>query len=154
MTPNNLATIISNDYQRIAEAISSGAAWEIWMQVEMIIIGRGNGYGCARELPYPAPNERWRLDLLMEDKAMGELYAIELKVESGTNTNGNIFVNAINGDLLKVSNYTGVPSARRWVTAIGYSAVSRQAFENYVTNNPLRAYTLSSNSINVLIVKP
>ncbi len=79
-----LQNLILNDSERIAAAISTGAAWEIWMQVELVLILRAAGVQAAREVPYPPPNERLSLDVLAQDN--DGRYAIELKVESANNS--------------------------------------------------------------------
>ena len=131
-----LGTYVLNDSARIVEAIQTGAAWEIWMQVEFVLIMRGAGLQAAREVPYPSPS-RETLDLLARD-AQGS-YAIELKVESANNS-GSAIINGINLDRAKIAHYPPQNPGARWVLGIGYSAGAMhamQAFANNPANNAI-----------------
>jgi hypothetical protein len=131
MTNQNLLNHIINDAADIAVAITTGAAWEIWMQVELVILLRQAGLQVAREVPYPAPNQNWRLDALVQDN-LGR-YAIELKVESANNA-GAAVLPSIQHDINKIGNYTD-PHRFRWVLGIAYSQVARNALSQFA-NNP------------------
>lgn len=136
MTSNELLGIILADSNRIKTAIETGAAWEIWMQVELAVLLRGVNMQVTREVPYPPPNNNQRLDTLAQDVA--GCYAIELKVESAT-TGGNAgtMLKSIQNDIFKVNGYevdVGVPTDNnllaKWVVVIFYSAWARNALEN------------------------
>jgi hypothetical protein len=133
-----LQNIIFGDNARIAEAITTGAAWEIWMQVELVILLRASNIQAAREVPYPPPNGNLSLDVLAQDNA--GLYAIEMKVESANNAGANI-INAINQDRNKIALYPQPNPGARWVVGIGYSAnaalIAMQQFANNPGNNAI-----------------
>lgn len=154
MTNQNLSTLILNDSPRIVEAISSGAAWELWMQVEMLILFRQiGGTSASREIPYPAPNNRLTLDFGVQD-AQG-YYAIELKVESATNA-GRALVQNVLTDVAKLRNYAGPVPLTRWAVAIGYSAEARNAMRACVPpaaipGGATAAIYNEANSIGVLV---
>jgi hypothetical protein len=148
MTNAQLQALIFGDAVRIVEAISTGAAWEIWMQVELVLILRAANVQAAREVPYPPPNQQLTLDVIAQD-AVGR-YAIELKVESATNAGGAI-IGSINADRAKLLYYPQPNPGARWVVGIGYSAAAVQAmnvFANNPANNTIFAY---GNNIGVLI---
>jgi hypothetical protein len=148
MNNAGLQALIFGDSARIVEAISTGAGWEIWMQVELALILRAGGLQAAREIPYPPPNGGLRLDVLAQDNAGA--YAIEMKVESATKA-GAAIVNAINADRIKIANYPQPNPGARWVVGIGYSNVAVQAlaaFVNSPANNAIGAY---ANGIAVVI---
>jgi hypothetical protein len=67
MTNQNLLALILGDEVRITQAITTGAAWEVWMQVELVVLLLQAGLQAARELPYPPPNSTWRLDIGAQD---------------------------------------------------------------------------------------
>jgi hypothetical protein len=148
MNNQDLSNMILGDEARIAEAISTGAAWEIWMQVELIILFRRLGIRAARELPYPA-DSKLRLDVLAQDN--GGQYAIELKVESATNA-GTALLSSVQQDIDKITAYQA--PAARWVVAIGYSADAKSALqacsENAANNAIYR--TTGAIGIGVMVV--
>lgn len=135
-----MQNLIFNDAPRIVEAISTDAAWEVWMQVELVLILRGGGLQAAREVHYPAPNAQLVLDAIAQDN-QGR-YAIELKVESATNA-GAAIIAGINADRVKIALYPAPNPGARWVVGIGYSAVAvnaMQAFAQNIANNSIYAY--------------
>ena len=140
MTNAQLQNLIFGDAVRIVDAIGTGSAWEVWMQVELVIILHAANIQAAREVPYPAPNQQLRLDVIAQDVA--GRYAIELKVESATNA-GAAIINSINLDRQKIAlDPQPIPGAR-WVVGIGYSQVAVQAmnaFANNQGNNSIFAY--------------
>jgi hypothetical protein len=140
MTNNGLQALIFNDAPRIVEAISTGAGWEVWMQVELVLILRAGGLQAAREVHYPPPNAQLILDVIAQDNA--GVYAIELKVESATNA-GRAIINGINADCQKLALYPAPHPGARCVVGIGYSAVAvqaMQAFANLPPNNAIYGY--------------
>ncbi len=135
MNNNDLANAIIVDRLRIVRAITTGAAWEIWMQVELAILLIERGLSVAREVPYPAPNASLSLDLLAEDSA--GRYAIELKVESATNAGTRLLTAAV-ADMTKIQKYPAPHPGARWVIAIGYSSAARKALSGFA-NSPANA---------------
>jgi hypothetical protein len=153
MTPLALTNIILADEPHIIQAISCGAAWEIWFQVEMVILLRNAQLQAARELPYPAPSNA-SLDLSAQDAA--GVHAIEMKVESATNA-GAAIVTAINIDVQKIQGYhlgnNQAPFAR-WVLGVGYSVAAKNAMAQRAALSAHNLYTASNtqNGIAVLVV--
>ena len=148
MNNQNLLNLILGDQARIVEAISTGAAWEIWMQVELIILLRQAGVQAAREVPYPAPNQNLRLDALAQDN-QGQ-YAIELKVESANNAGAAVLASA-QQDIVKIANYPAPNPGARWVVAIGYSVPANNALQGFA-NIPANNAIYNVNNIGVLVV--
>jgi len=148
MTNQQLMNLIFGDSARIIEAISTGAAWEIWMQVELILILRAAGLQAAREVPYPPPNQAQRLDALARDNA--GTYAIELKVESATSAGAQI-INGINADRQKLLNYPPQNPGARWVLAIAYSVPAAQAMQNFANNPGNNSTYAYQNNLAVLV---
>ena len=143
-----LQNLIFADSARIIQAITTGAAWEIWMQVELVLILRAGGLQAAREVPYPPPNANLSLDLISQDNA--GRYAIELKVESANNAGAGI-MNGINTDRAKIALYPQPNPGARWVVGIGYSVAAvqaMQAFAQNVNNNAIYAY---QNNLGILV---
>src|SRR5262249_50848144 len=113
--------------------VATGAAWEIWLQVEILIgLQAAIGVGGARELPYPAPNAALHLDLGFQDNE-GQ-YAIELKVESATNA-GNV-LGGVQTDVTKLGFWT-TGGFTRWAVGIAYSAQAKTDMRDFaaVANN-------------------
>ncbi|AZQ13190.1 hypothetical protein [Shewanella khirikhana] len=129
-----LATVLEDD-GRISEAIATGAAWEIWMQVELMIACRRLGWSVARELPYPAPLERKRLDMMFSDGR--EKVALELKVESAQ-TSGDALMAKVEDDSHKLALYPQSPGLSRWLLVLGYSWPVRCAMEDLERQQPER----------------
>jgi hypothetical protein len=154
MTNQNLLTSIIGDAGRIATAISTGAAWEIWMQVELILLLRGQNVEAARELPYPAPNQALSLDAAAKDN-QGR-YAIELKVESA-NAAGAQVLAGVRQDAAKILNFNfgpvvaGLPTIR-WVVGIGYSEPGKTALRNFAGVPANHAIYNVNNNIGVMVV--
>lgn len=117
-----LATMILNESNRIATAIESGNAYEIWMQVELYVMLRNMNAQVAREVPYP--NGVQALDVLFRD--VQGIYAVELKVESANNAAVSI-INDVNTDVAKIANfvYADGTALIRWVVAIAYSKFNK-----------------------------
>lgn len=149
MTNQNLLALILGDEVRITQAITTGAAWEVWMQVELVVLLLQAGLQAARELPYPPPNSTWRLDIGAQD-SQGQ-YAIELKVESATDA-GAALLNSVQQDIVKIANYTPLNPGARWVVGIGYSSQARGAMYAYASSPANHAIYNEVNSIGVLIV--
>lgn len=148
MDDNDLANAIIIDRDRITRAITTGAAWEIWMQVELAILLIERGLRVAREVPYPPPNASRKLDLLAEDSA--GRYAIELKVESSTNA-GKLLLTAAMADMTKILKYSAPHPGARWVVAIGYSAEARKALSAFANAPANASIYQEASSIGVLV---
>ncbi len=148
MTNNQLQGLILFNAQTIADAISTGAGWEIWFQVQLTLWLRAANAQAAREVPYPPPNGGLSLDILAQDY-LGQ-YAIELKVESATNAGAQI-INGINADILKIQQYPQPNPGDRWVVGLGYSVTALQAMQNFANNNANNVIFAVNNGIGVLI---
>jgi len=149
MNDANLSQLILNDEARIAEAIGTGAAWEIWMQVELVILFRQAGIQAAREVAYPNPHQNLHMDALAQDN-QGQ-YVIELKVESANNA-GTAVLNAAQQDIVKIANHPTPNPGTRWVAAISYSVPARNALQNFAANQNNNAIYNMGNNIGVLVV--
>ena len=148
MTNAQLQQLIFGDSVRIVEAITTGAAWEIWMQVELVLLLRQNNVLAAREVPYPPPNQNLRLDCIAQDNQ--GMYAIEMKVESANNAGAQI-VNALNADRLKIANYPQPNPGARWVVGIAYSQAAVNALQAFVANPANNAIGAYQNGIAVVV---
>jgi hypothetical protein len=144
----NLQNLILADCDRIATAISTGAAWEVWMQVELALILRAAGEQVAREVHYPPPNARLVLDVGAQDSA-GH-YAIELKVESANNSGAGIMA-GINEDRYKLLLFPRPNPGARWAVGIGYSLGALHALAQFAGNPANAAIYGNRGSIGVLI---
>ena len=144
----NLQNLILADCDRIAQAISTGAAWEIWMQVELVLILRAAGVQAAREVPYPPPNQRLSLDCYAQDNA--GRYAIELKVESANNS-GAAIMNGINEDRRKLLLFPPQNPGARWAVGIGYSVAALNAMAQFAGNPANAAIFGHRGGIGVLV---
>ncbi len=143
-----LQNLILDNSERIAEAISTGAAWEIWMQVELVLILRAAGVQAAREVPYPRPNERLSLDVLAQDN--DGRYAMELKVESANNS-GRAIINGIDQDRHKLLLYPQPNPGARCVIGIAYSAAALRAMEEFASIPANVSIVAHRNGVAVLI---
>jgi len=148
MNNHGLSNVILQDSWRISEAIATGAAWEIWMQVELVLLLRQAGIQAAREVAYPVPNQNLSLDVIAQDK-QGR-YAIELKVESANNA-GAAVLSAARQDMVKVANYPVQNPGVRWVVAVGYSPAARNALQGFANNLANNSIYNLQNGIGVLI---
>lgn len=146
MTNDNLLNLIRANSGRIIDAISTWAAWEIWMQVELTIIFMRNQLQVARELKYPDSNNY--LDARVADSQGA--YAIELKVESATNS-GSAILNAILADKVKIASYN-VVNTTKWVLGIAYSAEAKYALRTFAANFVNKAIYAEENSLGILVV--
>lgn len=144
----NLQNLILGDANRIAAAITTGAAWEIWMQVELVLILRAAGVQAAREVPYPPPNQQLSLDVYAQDNA--GRYAIELKVESANNSGAGI-MNGINQDRQKLLLFPPQNPGARWVVGIGYSVAALNAMAQFAANPANAAIFAVNLGVGVLI---
>lgn len=143
-----LQNLIFGDAARIVQAITTGAAWEIWMQVELVLILRAGGLQAAREVPYPPPNANLSLDVISQDQA--GVYAIELKVESANNA-GAAIINGINTDRAKIALYPQPHPGFRWVVGIGYSVPAVRAMQQFAQNGGNNAIYNYQNNLGILV---
>lgn len=152
MTPQQFTNWVFGDNQRIGASITSGSAWEIWMQVELYLILQNQGLQCARELSYPAPHQRKSLDLLARDNT--GFTAIELKVESAHNAARGL-LNKVIQDATKVRTFNA-PDRRaqllRWSVGIAYSDQARNDFARYRDQSGPNVYYQEANPIGILII--
>lgn len=150
MTANDLLGLILGDSQRIATAISTGAGWEIWMQVELALLFRETGFQVAREVRYPPPVDSLRLDLLVQDP-IGSRYAIEMKVESATNSGAGIIA-SLENDLVKIGRYNVEGLTEKWVVGIAYSNVAKERFLDLALQYQATIVTGEANSVGVIVI--
>jgi hypothetical protein len=147
MTNNELANLLVADTTRIVDAITTGAAWEIWMQVELIIILRQNGKQAAREVQYGDASNLY-LDALVRDQ--NEAYAIELKVESANNS-GIALLTAMQADIAKIKGYPAASVNGRWVVSMAYSGDAKKALQTFSATPANNAVYAELNSVGVLV---
>lgn len=152
MTQNELCNFFINRSATIANAISTGAGWEIWAQVDFILAVRANlpGYSGAREVPYPWSKKK--LDVLVGSNE--SRYAIEMKVESAASSAP--FNIKLLQDVAKIQAYVtddGLPLAR-WVVGIGYSVPAKNDMQLYANNNPATTVyqDAGQNNIGVIVI--
>lgn len=150
MTATDLMNLILGDAARISTAISTGAQWEIWMQVELAVLFRGAGVMPTREAPYPEPHDALRLDLLATEKG-GARYAIEMKVESATNS-GRAIRAGLQKDTLKIAAYDVEDLAARWVVGVGYSGDAKAVFREIEMQDQSKSVTAESSGVGVLVM--
>ena len=109
-TAQLLANLFLSRENRIIDAITTGAGWEIWLQVEFILwtretIGQYN-WSAAREVPYPNSNEKLDFALQRGNK----YYGLELKAESANQWQGGIasstFWTGMQADVKKLYGYS------------------------------------------------
>lgn len=151
MTANDLLGLILGDSQRIAAAITTGAGWEIWMQVELALLFRETGFQAAREVPYPPPVDSLRLDLLVQDPGDGSRYAIEMKVESATNS-GLTIIAGLENDLVKIGRYNVEGLTEKWVVGVAYSAVAKERFRDLALRYPAMIIVGESDGVGVIVI--
>ncbi|WIE47524.1 hypothetical protein [Pseudomonas sp. GM17] len=147
MRNTELSHIILSDHSRIEAAISTGAAWEVWFQVEFLLLLRAAHLSTAREIPYPPPNQALHLDLLAQQGV--ESYAIEVKVESATNA-GNKLLAETCKDIEKIAKYTE-PVEARWVVSLAYSDVAKHSLRGFTEENSGHAIYNEAGSIGCMI---
>lgn len=112
-----VTNLILQKHEKISEAITTGAAWEIWMQVELYLwLKQLTGIQVSREIRYSSESNQ-RFDILVA--TVDNHYTIELKVQSATNATLQYLSNFSN-DINKIeeSNKAG----KKWVIGIAYSA--------------------------------
>lgn len=136
MSPEDLIINTLGDEPRIVAAVSAGAGWEVWMQVEFVILCRARGWQVAREIPYPQGNQV--LDFLVSAN-FGERSAIELKVESANNA-GRAVLRAFQNDVEKLANFQAELLVDRYALGLGYSDQAKQALAAYADQGDNRTY--------------
>ena len=160
MEPSDFAGAILRGEQSMVEAISTGAQWEVWLQVELLRVWMkgGNGAG-AREVQYPAPLTRYHADLVLSDH--DSLYVIELKVEGGGNRRGGgagnatAFFQAMNNDVIKLQSFQSGPVGMgdrklvKWAVGIAYSTQVKEAATTWQSQKVLYQ---SGSTIGVVVV--
>jgi hypothetical protein len=143
-----LQNIIFADSPNITGAISTGAGWEVWMQVELVLLLRAAGLQAAREIPYPAPNNQMRLDVGAQDNA--GMYPIELKVESANNSGAAVMI-GVNADRQRLLLYPQPNPGARFAVGICYSQPAVQAMVAFANNQANNAIFGFQNGIGVLV---
>lgn len=130
----------------IIDAISTGAQWEVWLQVALAGVLR-KWYGAmGRELRLPSGKS---VDLAFTYRS--EYYFIELKVESATNAGqfaGVSCSKAVDEDLTKLAGITlsgtdGV-IALRGVLVMWYSSAGAKGYEAAAANYSYHLYVPGS----------
>ena len=148
MTPQNLAQVILVNGQQVADAITTGSGWEVWLQVQLLLWLRQNNIFGAREIAYPPPNNRWRLDLITQDPSGA--YAMELKVQSANDATVDLGMGVLN-DIQKLSFFTAIPTAAKWAVGVAYTPSGQQTLQALANQNPQGRYFASQNPIGVLV---
>lgn len=153
MTADELFNFFKLKAPQIVNAISTGAGWEIWLQVELILAVRaaGQGYSGAREVRYPSPWDSSRLDISIGHKQ--EYYAIEMKVESATKTKP--FIDRILKDVTKIAHYNIQGSdvkLSKYVVGIGFSVAAKAQMKAYSENNPGLAGYYQDSGLGILLI--
>ncbi len=155
-----IINLILKKHQQISDAISTGAAWEIWMQVELILLLREHGFQGAREVDYPNDHNK-HLDLLI--KKDNVRYAVELKVESATNAVRE-FLAKLKKDEEKLKGYNDQEQnverlkeheyrpAGKWVLSIAYSAEAKRSLRDEATASNKSGFYGEKESIGVSII--
>ncbi|MFC1222726.1 hypothetical protein ACFE6N_02895 [Pedobacter sp. BG31] len=153
MTADELFNFFKLKAPQTVNAISTGAGWEIWLQTELILALRdaNQGYSGARELPYPSPWEKSRLDIGIGHNQ--EYYAIEMKVESATKTKP--FLNRILKDVTKIGYYAVQGSEvklSKYVVGIGFSVAAKAQMKQYSVDNAGQAGYCEQNGLGILLI--
>lgn len=146
MDPQYLITAVLGNEPRIVQAITAGAGWEVWMQVEFVLMCRDRQWQVAREVPYPQGNQV--LDFLVS-AAFGERTAVELKVESANNA-GRAALRLFQNDVAKLANYNCDMLVDRYAMGIVYSDQAKQAYNEYSEQTVGAVYQTGQN-IGVMI---
>jgi hypothetical protein len=151
MTKEELCNFFINRSPAIREAISTGAGWEVWLQVDFILAVRQDlqGYSAAREVPYPYSSKK--LDLLIGNNEVRN--PIEIKVESANKSAP--FGYRLQQDVLKIKGFfiesDNFPLSRM-VVGIGYSPAAKGAMQNYADQHPNSTiFRVSGTGIGVLV---
>ena len=149
--PQQVVSEILRQHDDFAAAVSSGAAWEIWAQVQLFVTFLLGHYQVAREVPYD--QGRQRLDLLVGDDGLA--YAIELKVESATNSGASAVIRALEVDVRKIELFhpDDLNLQAKWVIGIAYSAQARQALSRLAEQNRESMIYQDAASIGVLLIE-
>jgi|GEM_PF-1337432 len=135
MTANELCAFFIRRAPQIINAISSGAGWEIWAQVDFMIALREQfpGSSGSREVPYPWSAKKLDMIIGLNDQR----YAIEMKVESATKSAP--FAYRLLKDATKIETYflQGDPQPlTKWVVGIGYSPAAKRNMVAYEQKDP------------------
>lgn len=148
MTPQNLAQVILQNGQQVADAISTGSGWEVWLQVQLLLwLRQANVFG-AREIAYPPPNPRWHLDLIAQDA--GVTYAMELKVQSANDATVDLGMGILN-DLQKLALFTLIPNAVKWAVGVAYTPSGQGVLQQLANQDPARRFFAAQAPIGVLV---
>lgn len=151
LAPSTLAALILASSERIACAMSSGAGAEIWLQVELALLLCEQGASVERQLCYPAPRQRWHLDLWAE--LQGQLLAIELRVENAANS-GSMLLNQVHQELAKLVYFTPVPIEGRWVAALAHSSAGRAALKRFSGDPDNHGHYFEQADLGLLLAQP
>jgi len=154
MQNNIFFDLVRADQERIKDAISTGAQWEVWMQSEMGVLFVGQGMQAARELRYPRPHDNLSLDLLVRQKN-GNAVAIELKAESATNAGqagGRPIKAALEADWAKIGQYDCQGLMARWVATIAYSAEAKRKIDALKAAHPAEITTADFGALRAVLI--
>ena len=145
----NLQNLILADCDRIAQAISTGAAWEIWMQVELVLILRAAGVQAAREVPYPPPNQRLSLDC----RRAGQCRPLRHRIEGGKRQQFRRGDHEWHQPGSRASSLLFPPHnpGARWAVGIGYSVAALNALAQFAGNPANAAIFGHRGGIGVLV---
>lgn len=137
MEPSDLIDLILQHEHDWIEAISTGAGWELWGQVEVskYLLRR---YGVmGREVPYSGSTKS--VDIAVQIAKQN--YFIEMKVESARNSGtfaGESLLKAVGDDLAKIRQFEG--QGHIWVLVIAYSIASKSELLEMSSDAPTFLY--------------
>ncbi len=153
MTADELLNFFKSKAPQTVNAISTGAGWEIWLQTELILALRDAnlGYSGARELPYPSPWSKSRLDIGIGHNQ--EYYAIEMKVESAFKAKP--FLSRILKDVTKIGYYSIQGSQvklTKYVVGIAYGVAAKAQMKQYSVDNAGQTGYCEQNGLGILLI--
>lgn len=162
MTITDLQNILLTNSDRISIAISTGAQYEIWLQVEMMIMMRMAKVSVARDVPYPIPNQHLDLDMLLGECIIqteknglqtidNKRYAVELKTESPMNSGKGLLKN-LQTEMVKIAAYNTRFLAARWIVGIAHSSEAKNALSTYARDANNHAIYNELNTVGFFIV--
>lgn len=137
MEPVDFLKIVASQSSHFADAIGSGAAWELPAQVDINTALRNSGVSIAREIRYPGSSKS--VDFAFVQGST--LHLVELKVESATTKghfSGTTIENALSGDREKLEDFdegdfmtgSGWTGCKKWCLFIAYSPSSKLKIDN------------------------
>ncbi len=153
MNASDLTDLILNLSDRIVRAVTTGADWEIWLQVEIALALEEKGITVTREVKYPS-NFNWQLDFLV---GVGlDLCAIELKVQSALGRALELW-SGIDSDLTKLDNFNlQNMKINKWAVGVAHNKEGQEALEQITKMLPSMNRQCSyraSGTVGVIVVE-